>query len=86
MKKIKKFTAVIMTIVMLLTVVPFTGIGFTKAGALNAAGQLNDTISYTFDESTGTLTISGTGDMPDYNWENSPFYYNSSIESIVIED
>ncbi len=86
MKKIKKFTAVIMTIVMMLTVVPFTGIGFTKAGALDTAGQLSDTISYTFDSSTGTLTISGTGDMPDYNWENSPFYYNSSIESIIVED
>ena len=85
MKKIKKLTAVIMTIVMLLTVMPLAGIDFTKASALEASGQLTDTISYTFDEATGTLTISGTGAMPDYDCVKSPFY-DASIKNVIIED
>ena len=84
MKKCKRFTAVFLAVIMLLSVMPIAGIDFFKASALDAAGQLTDTISYTFDEATGNLTISGTGDMPDYTWNGSPFYKNKSILNIVI--
>ena len=39
-------------------------------------------VYWTFDESTGLLTISGTGDMRDF--DIPPFNGNSSIKSVVI--
>ena len=37
--------------------------------------------------SAGVLTVSGSGDMADYNWRESPWYnYIEIITSIVIED
>lgn len=86
MKKCKKITAVFLAVIMLLSVMPIAGIDFFKASALEASGQLSDTVSYTFDDSTGTLTISGTGNMSDYSRNKSPFYDNSSIKTVIIED
>ena len=43
-------------------------------------------VTWSFDEATGTLTVSGTGDMEDYKEFSSPFYNNSDIVSIIIED
>jgi hypothetical protein len=35
----------------------------------------------------GTLTISGTGAMPDYSWDGTPWYSNSaSITKVIIEN
>ena len=34
----------------------------------------------------GTLTISGNGDMPDYNYSSSPWYSNKDIRSVIIEE
>lgn len=42
-------------------------------------------VTWSLDEATGTLTISGTGDMEDYS-SSSPFYNNSNIKSVVIEN
>ena len=89
--------AVFLTAVMLLTAAPLSGfvgldIDFgwldfsTKASALSSSGSCGDNVTYTFDSSTGLLTISGTGDMKNYNWFSSPFYNNSSIKNVVISD
>lgn len=43
-------------------------------------------ITYSLDKATGTLTISGTGDMEDYEEDSSPFYDNGSIKSVIIEN
>ncbi len=56
--------------------------------------QMGDDVWFTFDDSTGTATISGTGDMWDY-YENgydrtnqymNPFIGKSGVKKIVIED
>ena len=45
----------------------------------------NSTLSWSLED--GTLTISGTGDMPDYNGSDMPWAsYQSSITTAVIED
>jgi len=45
----------------------------------------NSTLSWSLQD--GTLTISGTGDMPDYGGGDSPWYsYQSSITDVVIAD
>ena len=94
----KKIISVVLTIIILLTAAPMSGfVGLklnldwlnfdwldfsTKSSALDATGQCGDNVFWTFDESTGTLTISGTGDM--YIYSSSPFNYNK-IKSIIIE-
>ena len=57
-----------------------------------ASGSCGDNLTWVLDNS-GTLTISGNGDMYDYyddpdNWINSPFMYdyNTFIKEIIIED
>lgn len=84
--KLRRILSVILTAVIVLSAAPMAGIDFTlKARALEASGQLNDYISYTFDEATGTLTISGSGYMPLFGETGSPFYNDSSIINVIIE-
>ncbi|MBQ5976649.1 MAG: leucine-rich repeat protein [Oscillospiraceae bacterium] len=55
-------------------------------GNIVASGKCGDDLTWTLDEQ-GTLTISGTGDMWDYNWNTTPWYgYRSSIMTLVIEE
>ena len=59
-------------------------------GALAAgtSGKCGPSAYWSFDSSTGTLTISGSGAMDDYEFENeSPWLdYRDSIQTIVIGD
>ena len=49
-------------------------------------GTCGDNLTWTLDNS-GTLTISGTGEMTSYDYYNAPWYSSrSSITSVVIED
>jgi hypothetical protein len=43
-------------------------------------------VTWIFDDTTGTLTISGTGAMVDYDWSvvYSPFYQNTDIKNLII--
>ena len=45
-------------------------------------------VTYTFDSATGTLTLSGTGEMDDYMYDhNAPWYSERhSIKKVVIGD
>ena len=44
------------------------------------SGSCGDNLIWVFDEETGTLTISGTGEMTSPPWD----YYNSQIVSVTI--
>ncbi|MBO4676201.1 MAG: leucine-rich repeat protein, partial [Oscillospiraceae bacterium] len=58
-------------------------IAFVASGECGAQG---DNLTWTLDEN-GLLTISGTGDMADYEWENPPWYNrNYMITSAILED
>ncbi len=51
------------------------------------SGTCGDDLTWTFDESTGELVISGTGDMYDFGYGESPWYdYRSSIKTVIISD
>ena len=51
------------------------------------SGTCGENAVWAFDETTGTLTISGTGPMYDYTYDNIPWAgYIDSIEKIVIEE
>ena len=56
------------------------------ANASGTCGAEGDNLTWTFDSSTGKLTISGTGAMGDYNSSSSvPWYsYRNSIKAVEI--
>ena len=52
------------------------------------SGSCGDNVTYTFTESTGTLTIQGQGAMKEYDYSNYVPWssYSSSIKTVVIKD
>jgi hypothetical protein len=80
----KIWSAPIALIVVLVTALVFGGI--TVSADTVATGECGDNATWTLD-SEGTLTIGGTGDMADYNWDSAPWYSQAeTIKAIVIED
>ena len=59
----------------------FVAICATSLVWADESGNCGDNVNYTFEESTGTLTISGAGDMTSNPWVS----YYSSIKTVVIE-
>lgn len=50
------------------------------------SGTCGENLTWTFDEDTKALTISGTGEMDNFGLTDSPWYeINKSIQSVVIE-
>ena len=84
MKKQKRLMSLVLSLIMVvstITVLPFT------ANALEPSGQCGENVTYTFDEATGALTISGTGEMYNYRWWNeSPFGNNQGIKNVVVSN
>ena len=58
---------------------------YCAAAAADSSGTLPGNISWTLTDE-GALTVSGTGPIPDYQTESSPFYENDDIKSIILED
>ncbi len=57
---------------------------FPASAAKNAeSGACGEAVTWTLD-SNGLLTISGQGEMTDYDWDASPFYGRKDIRNIVI--
>ena len=59
-----------------------------SVSALDATGSCGDNVNWKFNESTGELVISGTGEMENYNLEDSfsPFMSKTDVKSVVIKD
>ncbi len=62
--------------------------GFAPRAEAATSGTCGDNLTWTFDESTGELVISGTGDMYDWSSQDEvPWYdYRSSIKTVTISD
>ena len=71
----------------LLSIIALLCLTFTSARA-DDSGSCGTSVTYSYDQSTKTLTISGTGAMEDYEKPSDLPWYNycSSIKSIVIEN
>lgn len=78
----KKIFSLILSLAMLLSIVSVVDF---SAYADVQTGKCGNNVTYSFDTETGVLTISGTGDMTDYWNIQSPFYYNNSLKSVIIE-
>lgn len=92
-KQIKKGLALALCLVMMVASVPFGGlIGVDFGGAFEVSatdesysGSCGDNVTYSFDSTSGTLTISGTGDMTDWSMGGSLWNsYRELILSVVI--
>ena len=80
MKKISKTLSIILAILMVMSIIPITASAETKSGTCG------ENATWTYDSSTYTLTISGTGEMYDYFW-NSPWEnFKNGIKTIIISD
>ena len=50
-------------------------------------GECGDDLTWMLDTNTGVLTISGTGDMTDYDYEGAPWYpHRDGINTVIIGD
>ena len=80
----KIWSAPIALIVVLVAALIFGGI--TVSADTIASGECGDNATWTL-ESNGTLTISGTGNMTDYDRMSAPWYSQvNNIKKIVVED
>ncbi len=81
--KTMKLTGIILTLVMLVTML---GAFTLSASAAEVASGTSGDVSWSFDDTTGTLTISGTGAMADsYNAGSQPWYaYKDSITTVIV--
>ena len=82
----KKVISLFLSLAMLLSIVSI--VDFSAYADTLTTGKCGDNVTYSFDTSTGMLTISGKGNMynylnPDAGEYESPFYYEK-ITSVVI--
>ena len=75
----KKVISLFLSLTMLLSIVSVVDF---SAYADVQTGSCGDNVTYSLDTETGVLTISGTGDMYSYG----PFYENTNIKSVIIEN
>ena len=79
LKTANKILSIILAVAMLLSIAPLS------LTASAASGTCGDNLTWTLNESTGKLTVSGTGDMYDWSSSFAPWYsYRSSIKSVTI--
>ena len=85
---IKRITAILLSFVLCLSMVPVQGMA-EEAGeepSAAASGSCGENLTWTLDEE-GLLTISGTGSMTDYLYAERPWKaFADSIKSVVMEE
>ncbi len=64
--------------------IDFVSLGEAEKAVI-ASGNCGENVAYAL-YNTGELVISGTGDMYDYAYGDSPFYFNDKITSVTVED
>lgn len=82
--KTKRFLATILTLTMIISLLSAFTLNVSAAETSGTA----DNLTWSFDETTGTLTISGSGKMSDYNGGTAPWSvdYKYKTKSVIIED
>ena len=93
-KKIMKALSVMLAVVLTLTAAPLSGfvglelpdwLDVSIEASAETSGSCGENLTWSFEETTGTLTISGTGAMYDYSYSTRPFQdFESNIVSLVI--
>lgn len=80
-----KKICIILIVSMLFSILPVSA--FAEENSTVTSGSCGENTTWQFDSATGTLTITGNGDMDDYLLEERPWEdHIQNIEKIVIED
>ena len=81
----KKVISLLMSFVMLFSIISSVNLS-AYAEESATSGKCGDNVYWNFNESSKTLTISGTGAMDDYNNNNAPWFgYRQNILTVKIE-
>ena len=84
----KRLLSILLAAVMVLSAVPL-GLGLVDtayAAETANSGTCGDNVTWRLSDD-GVLTISGTGDMADFEWDGTPWYsVRSQVKSVVIKD
>ena len=89
MKKHVKILSMVLAVLLLssvFTAMPLSAGAATTAGAVSENSGTTGDCTWSFDESTGTLTISGRGAMGDYNDIGDLPWYGYPIKKAVLEN
>lgn len=85
----KRFLSAAIAIIILIGLSPVNSFKIKSSAAeeTTLSGTCGENVTYSLNENTGVLTISGTGKMADYSDDShSPFYKNKKIKEVIIED
>ncbi len=83
MKKPMRLISAILCLCLLLAVVPF---GMFTASAETCSGKCGTNLTWVYDRSAYTLTVSGTGEMQNYAYDAPWATYSDEIAKVVIDD
>ncbi|MDD6021937.1 MAG: leucine-rich repeat protein [Oscillospiraceae bacterium] len=85
-KQIKSVLSCLLAVVMLVAMMPAANIGITAQAAVGS-GTCGENLTWSLDEE-GTLTISGTGKMTDWDYFGDVPWYEmrDSIKAVIISD
>ena len=84
----KRVSAAILAMVMMIVMMPAVALPIAAETLSGECGASGSSVTWEFDPDTGTLTISGTGNMADYSSATSAPWYSirASILRIVFEE
>lgn len=80
----KKLVSLLLSFTMLLSIVSV--VDFSAFADTLTTGKCGENVTYSFDESKGVLTISGTGDMNQWPEDDSPWYADARIKTLIIDE
>ena len=82
----KRLLSILLAAVMVLTMLPLGLVDTAWAAETANSGTCGDNVTWRLSDD-GVLTISGTGDMADFEWDGTPWYsVRSQVKSVVIKD
>ncbi len=87
MKKSKKLLSVLLSLMMIISIIPMSTITASADAYFPTSGTCGESLTWSFDEATRTLTIDGIGEMTNFSSGGHPWEdYENSIISVKIGD
>ena len=85
--RLKRFLCILLAAVLVLTMLPVSALAETAETTYPVTGSCGENLTWSLDES-GTLTVSGTGEMADYTADGGQPWagYSAQISSLIIEN